>query len=466
MANFASKFGLRIPHRSSGPSTFGFGNEMRRAIGLGNQDLSETEQDYLSRRQSRRRRGYGAEAPEQGGLTQKNIMDYQQKEADREFNKEKEFVGRWTDLVLKAREVGDTALQKHLLSYGRDYIETLSYGTRQLLEPLLRAGPFDPMKAKMDKFDQFNPAPQITADREKQPLLHAQEMFAAEDWQAERTHFATGKAGPKRNLLPVDGENGLYAMRDDKGRVSIVNETSLQIKEFAKKHEVTEGSVLATGGAPGKEQTVKMNGKVTKVRPFTDFTTGETILETLPGMSPEQFQKHEKDVAEFMSILNADDEKLIKKHPMASLVKRAEEQGKTFEEIAPLLKQAYGYNFIKPKEEANIFSHLYDVIKPGEHVKGNALPFYGGYVEGDNGTIRVVPGEEMNLKGFRVFYDQDSDSVFNATDGIRLGSYDETLRKIEERSMLVTERKKKKEEEEDELSRRKSIVDVYSSGSF
>ena len=418
----------------------------------------------LGRRGMRR---YMSQQPK-GQLTDKNIIDYQRNLANDAFNREKEFVGKWTELVLKARETGDTALQKHLISYGRDYIETLSPGMRTLLEPILKAGPFDKQKHTLEKFDELHPAPSITADREAQPLLHAQQLFEQEDWQAQRTHFATGKAGPKRNLIPHDTANGLYAMRDDKGRVSIVNEQSLQIKEFAKKHEVSEGYVLANGGAHGKEMTVNVNGKPKKVRTYTDFMSGETTLETMPGMSPEQYNKHEKDVAEFLSVLISGDEKLMKKHPMAALVAKQEASNETFDTIAPLLKQAYGYNFIKPKEKAGFFSELYDLLPgTGNYVKGNQIPMLGGYVEGDNGTIRIVPGDEMNLKGYRVFYDRDNDVVFNATDGLPLGNYETAIRNIEERESLVIKRKTKREEEEDERkSRRESVMSGISTPSY
>jgi len=445
--NFAGKYGLKIPRvRMRGR----VGEPIREDLGY--QGLTELEKDrryepYGSKSRAYYERLKGADA-ERSRKFSLDTAKIQQKDEKEEFNKEKEFVGRWTDLVLKAREVGDITLQKHLISYGRDYIDTLSYQTRQLLEPILRAGPFDPAKAKLEKYDQYNPAPRITADPEREPLAHAQQTFDMEDWRMARTHFATGQSAPKRNLIPVSGKEGLYYMRDESGRVSQVSEETLQLKEFAKSFGVKEGEILQAGGYAGKSQTGNINGKVVNYRAFTSFPDGKTILEPLPGMTPEQFNKHEKEVAEFMAVLNTGDEKLIKKHPMAALVAKTEADGESFDTVAPLLKKAYGLNFVKPKEEATIMSHLWDIIKPGEHVKGNTLPFYGGYVEGDDRSIRAVPGEEMNLKGFRVFYDRDSDSVFSASDGIRLGGYEETSRKLDERFQLLDVRKKKREKEE------------------
>ena len=151
------------------------------AILLGYQPLAEVEMDRKYGPQGSKSRAYYEKLKmtefDQSRKFSKDMIAAEQKDIKAQFDKEKEFVGKWTDLIMKARETGDMALQKHLLSYGRDYIDTLSYGTRQLLEPIIRAGPFDPAKAKLDKYDELNPAPMITADREKQPLAFARAVI-------------------------------------------------------------------------------------------------------------------------------------------------------------------------------------------------------------------------------------------------------------------------------------------------
>ncbi len=455
MANFARSIGLR-PYRQRITGTPTSMDSSWRNYGgypFGDQE------EYNERSKRRRGRGGGVDALMREMRQQKGQDFSQMMAVQKEENEQEKFyVGKWMDLISKARELGDMALQKHLLNMGEDFISRLSPGARALSETLLRSGPFDKNQQKMRKWDSMNPAPQITADPDAQPHLYAQQVFEQEDWRAQRTHAATGQAGAKRNLIPINGKDGIYAMRDDKGRASVVNEEMLQVKEFASQYGLKEGDVLANGGAYGKPIEVMVNGKLRKQRSFVSFPDNKVVLETLPGKTAEQLSKDEEQLAEFMAVYGSDNADLKKKHKIVSAVEEMEKSGMSFQEISETyLKPMYGMNFVKPKKEATIWSHLYDVVKPGDYVRND------GYVYGENTTVKYFPGDPTPLKidnnmTKMVYYDDLSDTVYTP-EGTRLGKPDQAratiiaeMKKLEKKKQLEEEMKLIEKENEEKKS--------------
>lgn len=459
MATFASKLGLRIPRvKASSPTSMGSSWRNYGDDPFGDQD----EFDERSKRRRGRRGGIDALMREQRlgqGQQFSQMMQVQKEENDQE----KFYVGKWLDLVSKARESGDTTLQKHLINIGEDYIQRLSPGARAMVEPLLRSGPFDPAAKKLKKWDEMNPAPRITADPNTDPFTYAQQLFAAEDHQSERTHLATGKSGTKRGFIPMEGDKRQFAMRDKDGRVSVVNEEALDIKDFASKFGVSEGEVIANNGAWGKPIKVVVNGIEEEHKPFTTFPDKRTILEKTSGRSQAQHDKITKDIVETLSVVSSGDDKLIARHPLARLIADQSKSNETFDtEVAPRLEKAFpGYTFVKPKEPATKWDELFDLIPfTGNRVKGSTGMMQGGFVESDNNSIRFIPGTRTVIRPsngppMSIIYDSGNDLVYEDTNGVLLGTYQEALSGIESRNSIQMQRmqqsKKESEEREDRL---------------
>lgn len=392
-----------------------------------------------------------------GGQQFSQMMSVQKEENEQE----KFYVGKWLDLISKARESGDTTLQKHLINIGEDYIQRLSPGARAMVEPLLRSGPFDKEAKKLKKWDEMNPAPRVTADPELEPIAYAQQLFQAEDHSSERSHLLTGKAGAKRSFIPMGGKNGQYAMRDKDGRVSIANEESLQIKDFATKFGVSEGEVIANNGAWGKSIKVVVNGVEEEHKPFTTFPDKRTMLEKVSGRTQAQYDKMTKDIVETLSVVSSGDDKLIARHPLARLISEQAKSNETFDtDVAPRLEKAFpGYTFVKPKEPATKWDELFDLLPfTGNRVKGSNAMMQGGFVESDNNSIRFIPGTRTVIRPsngppMSIIYDSGNDLVYEDTNGVLLGSYKDALSGIESRNTTQMQRmqqsKKKREEEED-----------------
>ena len=438
MANFAGKFGLkvgRVRNRISSGSDYSSGNSSEENIT--GQPLAEVEMDRKYGPVGSKSRAYYQKMKiaemESSRKFSKDWQEQQQKQAKESFEREKFFVGKWMDLVQKARETGDTTLQKHLLSYGRDYIETLPYSTRQMLEPIIRAGPFDPAKAKLEKYDELNPAPGVTADREKEPLAHAQQVFAYEHWKDARTHFVTGQMPPKRNFIPAGGKEKNYYIEDKDGKVSISTEEDLQLDDFAKKYGVTPGEVRQNGGAYGKPIRTVVNGVAQEYRPFSGLD-GSFNMHLVSGVSQAEKNKEDERLAKTLSVLASGDEKLQAKDPLVAMINEAGKKDTPFEEsAAPLLEKSFpGYTFIRPKSKAGIMDEVYDIFKSGDYVKGKSGLFAGGYVEGEVDTIVARPGQRQVFRtpegrGIKLVYDQANDRAFDTVNGRELGSLENAL---------------------------------------
>src|SRR5574343_356198 len=457
MANFASKIGLRVPRmRVSSPTS------MRSSWrNYGDDPFGDQEEfNERSKRRHGRRSGIDALMREQRLAQGQNFSQMMQVQKE-ENDQEKFYVGKWLDLVSKARESGDTTLQKHLINIGEDYISRLSPGARAMVEPLLRSGPFDKEAKKLKKWDEMNPAPRITADPELEPMAYAQHFFKAADHRSERTYLATGTAGPNRSFIPLGGKDKQYALRDKDGRISIANEESLQIKEFATQFGVSEGEVIANNGAWGKPIKVVVNGVEEEHRPFTTFPDKRTMLERTSGRSQVQHEKMTKDIIETLAVASSGDDKLIAKHPLARLIAKQAESNDTFDtDVAPRLEKAFpGYVFVKPKDPATKWDELFDLLPfTDNRVKGSTGIMQGGFVESDNNSIKFIPGSRTVLKpsngpAMHIIYDQPNDRVYDDVNGTWLGSYEEAIRGIEARNteqMQRMEKSRKKREEEEE----------------
>jgi hypothetical protein len=294
----------------------------------------------------------------------------------------------------------------------------------------------------MRKWDEMNPAPRINADPEREPLAYAQQLFQAEDHHAERSHLATGKVGPKRSLIPLGGKDGYYAMRDEHGRVSTVNEEMLKVKEFATQYGVKEGEVLSNGGVYGKTIDAMIGGKLVKQRTFTSFPDNKVSMEMLPGKTPEQLSKDQEHIADFLFAYGSGDPELMKKHPVAKAVDEMEQKGVKWDQIAPMLKQKYGVNFVAPKE-ASFWAKAFDLLPFVDSVDN-------GYVKSDKTKLAYFPGEPTPLRINQsitkmVYYDDISDTVYTP-EGTRLGKPDQARAMIAS-EMEKMEKKKRFEEE-------------------
>jgi hypothetical protein len=411
----------------------------------------------------------------------KGMLAQKRNEDNDQFKHEKDIVSKYTELFFKARESGDMTLQRHIISSARDYLSLLSPQARLLMEPITRATPFSPQAHKMEMYDKINPMPRITADPDEDPHAYAQQVVDRQRWKDARIHFATGQT-PQMNSLVSKmggrlGDAGSYIIQDKDGRASIMSDQDLAIAEFAKKFGTNPGEVMANGGAYGKPIKVNVGGVMQEYRPFTSLTSGKTTLQLDSGITQKQMDDRYKSATELLATLAAGDEKLISKNPLASLVQQQYKSNELFEAgVGPTLEQAYpGITFIKPKEKASVISEALDLVPfvgGGNYVKGNKVPFVGGYVEGDNTTIVMRPGvrTQMDLGNGRVakvIYDEQSDSVFDTSNGSRLGSWEEAYRGIQKRygELEILEGQKKKREEEEE-SRRDMISDMDISSTF
>lgn len=475
MANFAGKFGLTVPRirNRGGPSSLPSRDEdsLSNDVAPGNVAERVRRRDLFN---TYGRRGATSilDKENKGGLGLKDIVKMQRNADKDKFDREKSFVNKWTELVLKAREMEDPVLQKHLINYGRDYIETLSPQTQALLEPILRSGPFSKSMQKLEMYDKLNPAPSVTADPEKEPLAHAQQVFAQEHWKDARTHFATGQVPPKRSLIPAQGKDGVYYMEDKDGRTSVVTEKDLQLNEFAKQYGVHPGEVISNNGVYGKEVTANIGGVMRKFRPFTSFPGGNTTLQLDSGITQQEMDKRYKSATELLATLAVGDDKLIKKNPLAALVNEQYKSNELFEtSVGATLEQAYpGLTFIKPKEKATVISEFLDLIPGvggGNYVKGNQIPFSGGYIEGDNSTIVMRPGARTimalpNGQKAKVIYDESTDSVFDTSNGSHLGTWQEAQDGIARRNNMMQDFEAKKKKRDEEQS---SFSDQFNIGS-
>src|SRR5574343_50937 len=452
MANFASKIGLRVPRmRVSSPTS------MRSSWrNYGDDPFGDQEEfNERSKRRHGRRSGIDALMREQRLAQGQNFSQMMQVQKE-ENDQEKFYVGKWLDLIGKARESGDTTLQKHLINIGEDYIQRLSPGARAMVEPLLRSGPFDKSAQKLKKWDEMNPAPRVTADPETQPYLYAQQLFQAEDYQAERTHLATGQAGQKRNILTIGNKEGFYGMRDDKGRVSLVNEKDLAVQDFAKKYEVSPIDVMTYGGAIGKPLEVNINGRANKQRAFINFPDGKAILETLPGGTAEQMSKHQQAVGDFMAVYSSNNEDLQKKHKLVAAVKSLEDEGVKWEEISDtVLKPETGMNFVKFDKPSWLRRMFTSEAKYKQRIAN------GIWAESESLGIVAFPGDktEIEVGGRRVgLYYDPIESTYYTNKGTKLGNYNETVTQIMSELQTaqtvmtkIGEKKKKEKEEEESL---------------
>ena len=253
-------------------------------------------------------------------------------------------------------------------------------------------------------------------------------------------------------MMPYgDQKDGRFMTRDEKGNASVITEGDLQLKEFAKTYGTTVGEVLANNGtAKGKETTMMIGGKPTKVRSSTDFATRQTSLDYLPGATPEQYAKHEQEIGEFLAVYSSDDNNLIKKNAKVQAVVDMEKAGIPFDQIAEkILKPQYGMNFVKlPK--AGFIHNLFT---------SNDTLTKEGYATSDKVNIAYFPGEKDVLRtpdggSYPVYYEKSDDSVYSPI-GIKLGTPLEAVNKI----MAEEEKKRKAKEQEDTFKKIEDEMD-------
>lgn len=377
----------------------------------------------------------------------KMMADLANREKQQKFEKEKWIVNTWTEAINKAKSEGNVALQENLISKARWFINDLSDESYALMKPHISAGPFDPMKQKLQKFEEFNPPPKITADPQEQPLAYAQQLFQVEDWEAHKAGFMTGKTPIKRKLVQLDDTH--FALRDKDGRVSLATEETLQLQAFADKFDVPVGQVIADGGAYGTERIVVANGYKTKYRSFVSYPdrevinpeTGEkqqlfsrsvvTTGQDLTTAERQRRSRKEKTHEEFLANWGLEDTK----SELVKQVKRLDESGVPFGQISEMvLKPVTGMNYrlVKAEEKRGFWAGL---AKIGGGLTNWVTARSWDYAEIDDDTMLIAfPGDKITIgkskdgKPMSVFYDQEADAVYDG-DGVYYGTLKEAIKR-------------------------------------
>ncbi len=349
--------------------------------------------------------------------TEMSVVKEQRLQERLEFDKDKqrydqdrELVYKWTDLINKARGNGNKALESQLLNQGQKFIGSMPPRQQQLMAPVLRAGPFDPKKEKLRRWEEINPRPQPPMAMQEDPFAFTEQVHADNVWRAQKASYQSGRAVSPDVITSV-GED-MYVYAPGGKNPQLMGSEELGLTKWAEKMGSNVGKVLLNGGVKGPTKDVRVGGTKYKANTLLKpFETEPSVEYTDQGPT-----KEHKEASDLMMAWTMKDETDIKPHPAIETITSNLKSGMKMNEISDMfLKQRYGMNFIIiPSKEVEVDTDWSGPIRLWKTWDGK---------DETGELLRAVPGERMSFHGSEVYY--DGQEMFNGANGRSMGTFEE-----------------------------------------
>jgi hypothetical protein len=247
------------------------------------------------------------------------------------------------------------------------------------------------------------------------------QLFNQDDYFQQRQNFVSGVPIQKRKIIGV-GE-GVYAVRGDNDKVSILTSEDLQLEQIAKKFETTPGAILTNNGLIyGPEREVMVGGVLSKVRNVFDAMAGKAKgMEVTPTAGAiGALAKEQQDLQDFLAAWAGKD---TSKKSQGSRVYTAA-QGMLDEKISSAevmnwVKTVYpGWNF-----------RVEDTGKTRGLSRVLPWNWFDAYAEGDKERIVAWPGTRIQVQvsdgNLNLYHDARTGKVYDPGGKIVSDSLDE-----------------------------------------
>jgi co-chaperonin GroES (HSP10) len=150
------------------------------------------------------------------------------------------------DYVDLYKNAPSAAHQRYYRSILEQVSGQLAPKDRAVLAPIVRGTPLDPEVQKAEFFERnYGKRPQYTAVYKDNPMLFAQSLFAAQEYDIAKAQFMTNE---KRELQRIVGlPDGQFAVKEG-GVVSILTAEELKAKGKTGPYDVSVGEIVMNNG--------------------------------------------------------------------------------------------------------------------------------------------------------------------------------------------------------------------------
>jgi hypothetical protein len=272
--------------------------------------------------------------------------------------------------------------------------------------------PLNPIEQKANYWDTTMRAPQVNADPTKDPYAFGIQMFNLDDYNQKRENFVAGSPIQKRKIIGI--ADGLFAVRGDDDKVSIMRSEDLAGEQLGKKHGKSFGSILANNGLVfGEKQTVMVGGVLSEAvsvyNAIEDKPAGIRVTPT--AGSAATLDKEQQDLQDLLAAwVTKDVTGKTQGSRVYTAVQKLLDNKASMDEAMDFIKSVYpGRNF--------------RVEGAGEQTLRGRIPLIGGffdaYAEGAKERIISWPGVPVKLEakdGSKVgYYDARSGKVYGGS---------------------------------------------------
>jgi len=267
--------------------------------------------------------------------------------------------------------------------------------------------PLNPIEQKATYWDSTMRIPQVNAKASEDPYAYGTQIFNLDDYNQQRANFVSGVPIQKRKIIGV--ADGVFAVRGDDDKVSIMRSEDLAGEQLGKKHGKSFGSILANNGLVfGEKQTVMVGGVLSEAVSVYNAIEGKPVgtRVTPTAGAVATLDKEQQDLQDLLvSWVTKDIGGKTQGSRVYTAVQKMLDNGASMEEAIEYVKEIYpGRNF--RIEGAGKFRGI-----------SSLLPWNWGdaYVEGPKERIISWPGIAIKL---------------NAKNGSKVGYYDARSGKV------------------------------------
>jgi len=328
------------------------------------------------------------------------------KEEERVRHEQAKFaVTTFSELSKDASPANKAVMVEHL----RSFYPSLGPGEQAAVKMVYDHSPMNPIEQKRDWWDKTHKPPQVTADPSKDPYAYGAQLFNVDDYYQMEHNYVSGVPVQRRRMIGV-GE-GIFAVRDDKDKVSILRSEDMKLEDVSERFKTTPGAILANGGLVyGENRRVVVGGVESDARTVYDAVHDKQIgVEVNPTSgSLASLSKEQQDLQDLLVSWAGKD---IGGKTQGSRVYTAAQkmlgEGATMDEALEFVKSVYpGWNF--RLESAGKTRRVF-----------RYLPWVDAYAEGDKERIIAWPGVAIELKAKdgskKAYHDARSGKVYGGS---------------------------------------------------
>jgi hypothetical protein len=271
---------------------------------------------------------------------------------------------------------------------------------QQVVAPLLRGTPLDPMEIKKNVFrQQFGERPQLTKPYEEDPMGYAYGLLAQQEYDARSAHFMTGVEKPLSRVIGLP--NGDIAVRKQGGALAILTADELKAEGRAMAYGMPLEEFMTQDGIKyGESRRMVIGGRSVDVTPRYDVINKKK----LPALEAETEAELGRQAAgrggesSFTARQKNIFKEFLLEDPKAKYYATFKEKVLDDGEMSP---QVFANKYLS-KEFPGSVVVMTDIDKSRGWVdflkgrdKGAPVEFFGGdnWVRGENFDMMVYPGQ-------------------------------------------------------------------------